>query len=121
MAFSEKLANKIRKALGHRSDVEEKKMFRGIAFMVDGKMCITVGDDRMMCRIDPAIHDEVVKAKGCSTMTMKNREYKGYVLVGPEGMKTKKDFDYWINLALDFNKFARASKPKKKATAKKKK
>ena len=45
---------------------------------------------------------------------MKGREYKGYGYIGQEGIKAKKDFDYWIGLALDFNKQAKASKKRKK-------
>ena len=39
---------------------------------------------------------------------------KGYVFVSREGMKTKKQFDYWINLYVKFNQKAKASKKKKK-------
>jgi len=50
MPYDEELANRVRKALsGH--EVEEKNMFGGLCFMVNGKMCITVGKDRIMSRI----------------------------------------------------------------------
>jgi TfoX/Sxy family transcriptional regulator of competence genes len=114
MAYNEKLTNKMRKALAHLPNVEEKRMFRGIAFMVDGKLCISVGDNEIMCRIDPELHELSVKKNGCRSVIMKGREYKGYVYVNEEGMKTKKDFDYWIGLALEFNKKAKASKKKVK-------
>ncbi len=114
MAYNEELTNKLRLALAHLPEVEEKKMFRGVAFMVEGKMCITAGDNEIMCRIDPAIHEEVIKRKGCRAVKMKGREYKGYVYITGEGIKLKKDFDYWIGLALDFNKKAKASPKKKK-------
>ena len=110
MAYSEKLAERIRRALSGIRNIEEKKMFRGIAFMLNDKMCVTVGDNEMMCRIDPDLHEASIKRKGCRTVKMKGREYKGWVLVSEEGMKTKKDFDHWINLALDFNKRAKSSK-----------
>ncbi len=97
-------------ALSHLPKVEEKKMFGGLAFIVDKKMCITAGADRIMCRIDPANHEEAIKRKGCSTVIMRGREYKGYVHVNEESIKNKKDFDYWIQLALDYNKIARASR-----------
>ena len=113
MAYNEKLAGRVREALKHLPLVEEKKMFRGVTFMVDGKMCISVGDDELMCRIDPELHQVAIEREGCRTMIMKGREYKGYVLVTEEGRKTKKNFDYWINLALGFNKKAKASRPKK--------
>lgn len=104
MAYSEKLAVRVRQALAHSPKVEEKKMFGGIAFMVNGKMCLTVGGNRIMCRIDPAIHERAVKRKGCQTVIMRGREYKGYVYVNEEGIKNKKAFNYWISLALEYNK-----------------
>jgi TfoX/Sxy family transcriptional regulator of competence genes len=114
MAYNEKLTVKVRSALAELSKVGEKKMFRGVTFMVDGKMCITAGDNEIMCRIDPALHEEAIKRKGCRTVEMKGRKYVGYVYVSEEGMKTKKDFDYWIKLAVDFNKKAKAAPKKKK-------
>jgi len=113
MAYNEKLTARIREALAHLPKVEEKRMFRGVTFMVNNKMCITAGDNKIMCRIDPAIHEEIIKKKGCETVKMKGREYKGYVYVSEEGIKTKKDLAYWITLALDFNKLAKSSKKKK--------
>jgi len=117
MAYNEKLTNRVRQALSHVSDVEEKKMFSGITFMVNGKMCISVGKDRIMCRIDPAVHDDVVERNGARTVQMKGRDYKGYVYVSEDGIKAKKDFDFWVGLSLEFNKRAKASKsPGKKKT-----
>jgi TfoX/Sxy family transcriptional regulator of competence genes len=114
MAFNEKLAQLVREALADLPEVEEKTMFRGVTFMVNGKMCVNVVEDDLMCRIDPAIHEEVIQKRGCRTMVMKGKEYKGYVLVDEEGRKTRQDFDYWINLALDFNKRAKAAPKRKK-------
>jgi len=114
MAYNEKLTARIREALVHLTNVEEKRMFRGVTFMVNDKMCISAGDNKIMCRIDPSIHDEVLKRKGCETVKMKGREYRGYVYVSEEGIKTKKDLDYWIGLALEFNKRAKSSKKNKK-------
>ena len=89
-------------------------MFGGLAFMINGKMCITVKNGRIMCRIDPEIHEEVLKRNHCYTVVMGGKEYKGYVYVDADGIKSKKDFFYWINLALEFNKKAKASPKKKK-------
>ena len=110
MAYSETLANKIRVALSQVPKVKEKKMFGGMAFMIDDKMCVTAGAGRMMCRINPAIHEEAIKKKGCRTVIMRGKEYKGYVHVEEDSIKTKKDFDYWIALALEYNKIVKASK-----------
>ena len=77
MAYSEVLANKLRKALDKQKDVTEKKMFGGLAFMVNEKMCLTAGADRIMCRIDPALHQSAIARKGCTTVIMGGKEYKG--------------------------------------------
>ena len=109
MAYNQLLTDKVRMALGNFPSVEEKRMFSGITFMVNGKMCISVGDDRIMCRIDPEIHEQAILRKACRTVIMKGREYKGYVYIQEEGLTTKEDIDYWVGLALDFNKKAKAS------------
>jgi TfoX/Sxy family transcriptional regulator of competence genes len=114
MAYNEKLTARIREALAHLPNVAEKRMFRGVTFMVNDKMCISAGDNKIMCRIDPSIHEEALKRKGSETVKMRGREYKGYVYVSEEGIKTKKDLDYWIRLALEFNKLAKSSKKKNK-------
>ncbi|SRR5258705_9311798 len=114
MAYNEKLTSRVREALSHLPEVEEKKMFRGITFMVNDKMCISVGDNRIMCRIDPSIHEEAIAGKGARTVKMGGREYKGFVYVDEDSLKKKKDFDYWVGLAIDFNKIAKAAKKRKR-------
>ena len=114
MASNEVLTDRVRSALAHIPRVEEKKMFGGITFMVNGKMCISVGHNRLMCRIDPALHETATQRKGARTVKMKGREYKGFVYVHEEGIKSKKDFDYWVRLSLDFNKRAKSSRKRKR-------
>lgn len=122
MAYNEKLADRVREALTHLSKVEEKKMFSGVAFLVNGKMCVNVSHDDLMCRFDPALLESLSDRVGFRPMIMKGRQLKGYCYVSPEGFRTKKDFDFWINVCLDFNSKAKASKkPAKKAAAKPKK
>lgn len=116
MAYNLSLTDRVREALGGLGAVEEKRMFGGLCFMVNGKMCVTVGDheDRvMMVRIDPIFLSEALRRKGARIAKMNGREYKGYVFVNKEGVKSKKDFDYWMKLASDFNKKAKASRKRK--------
>lgn len=113
MAYSEKLANRIRERFSELRNVVEKEMMGGLTFMYNGKMCVGIIKDELMCRIDPAFHEEAVEKTGCRTMDFTKRPMIGYVLIDESGMKSKKDFDYWINLSLDFNKKAKASKKKK--------
>jgi len=120
MSYSEKLADRIREALVEVPKVKEKVMFSGVTFMVDDKMCISVGPDRIMCRIDPVLQDQLLEEKPCRVMVMKGREYKGYILVNEEDVQRKKELDFWIDLCLDFNARAKSSKKKAAAPAKKK-
>lgn len=111
MAYNENLAHKIREALVERDieDIEEKKMFRGVCFMVNGKMCICVSGDEMMCRIGPE-YKNALELTGIRGMIRNGKPLKDYVYVSAEAMETKKEFDSWIDKSLAFNKFARATK-----------
>lgn len=114
MAYNTQLADRIREYLAGFSklNIEEKKMFRGLTFMINGKMCISVSTDNLMCRFDPVLQEEVAEKIGFKPMIMKGSELKGYCYVVPEGYKKMKDFEYWINLCLSFNSKAKASKKK---------
>ncbi len=112
MAYNETLADRIRIRLSEIPRVEEKFMFGGICFMLKGKMCIGVVKDEMMCRIDPEVYTMALEKRGCREMVFTGKPMKGYVFVAEEGMKSKKDFDYWINLCLEFNSKAKATKKK---------
>lgn len=113
MAYDEILNDRIREAVADLPNVEEKHMFGGTCFMVNGKMCVGVVKDEMMCRIDPEIYKEALEKAGCREMIFTGKPMKGYVFVSEEGMKTIKQFNYWISLCLEFNKKAIASKKKK--------
>lgn len=112
MAYDTKLADRIRAYLVDfpQLKVKEKKMFGGLAFLVNGKMCVNVSGENLMCRFDPNMQEVVAGKKGFQTMIMKGREYKGYCYISADGIKTKKTFEYFINLCLDFNKRAKSSK-----------
>lgn len=111
MAYDEQLAGRVREkiALTHRN-VEEKKMFGGLCFMVNDKMCIGVEKERLMLRLDPAIYEEVLEKEGCRPMDFTGKVMKGYVFVDADAVTTKKKLDYWVGLALAYNKIAKPSK-----------
>ena len=83
--------------------------------MVNDKMCVSASGNELMCRIDPKLQEKALEKKGVRPMEMKNRgTMKGFVYVNSEGYKNKKDFDYWIQKSLEFNKIAKSSKKKSK-------
>ena len=104
------LVDRVRTALAHVPNVEEKKMFGSLAFMVRGKMCIGARAERIMCRIDPAFHDAALEHKGCQTVVMKGRQYRGYVHVDAGSVRTKRALKYWVDLALNYNKAIASTK-----------
>ncbi|MES2332118.1 MAG: TfoX/Sxy family protein [Bacteroidota bacterium] len=115
MAFNETLADRVRELIASREkNIEEKRMFGGLCFMVNDKMCVGVETNRLMVRFDPALTDEVMEKKGVSPMDFSKKIMKGYAFVDIEVLNTKKKVEYWLNLALDYNKIAKASKSKKK-------
>jgi TfoX/Sxy family transcriptional regulator of competence genes len=114
MAFNETINDRIREALQDLPGVEEKFMFGGVCYMLNGKMCVGVVKDEMMCRIDPAVYEEALTKPGCGEMIFTGKPMKGYVFVNDEGIRTKKQLDYWIGLCVDFNSKAKSSKKKSK-------
>ncbi|HWA32501.1 MAG TPA: TfoX/Sxy family protein [Cyclobacteriaceae bacterium] len=120
MAYNEALTDRLRNSLAGVKNIEEKRMFRGVTFMVNGKMCISVGDTTLMCRIDPDLHDIAMEQNGARVLKMRGREYRGFLYVDEEGFRSPKDLKYWVDLCLDYNKRAKASKKKTKAKKKEK-
>lgn len=115
MAYNEKLADRTREIISRtHKKVEEKKMFGGLCFMVNGKMCVGVEQHRLMVRLDPERYDEAMEKEGCKPMDFTGKVMKGYVFVDADALGTEKKLGYWINLALEFNSKAKASKKKKK-------
>lgn len=116
MAYDEQLTNRVREIIAATHNItEEKKMFGGICFMVNDKMCVGVQVDHIMVRIDPTLTDEVLTRNGCEPMMHRGRIMQGFVFVDPDTLKTKRELNYWIQLALEYNRNAPPSKRKKKA------
>ena len=115
MPYNTRLADRIREYLVKfpKLKIEEKEMFRGLTFMINDKMCVSVSGERLMCRYDPARQEEVAGRNGYEPMIMKGRDYKGYCYVEAEGFRSKKDLEYWVDLCLEFNERAKSSKKNK--------
>lgn len=110
MAYSKTLAQQVRAILAtelsprvFEEELEEKKMFGGLAFMVRGKMTVTVssrGQELVMVRIGKEMEKQVLPKNGASVTLMKGRLYHGYIDLDGEAQK---ELSYWIKLALAYN------------------
>jgi TfoX/Sxy family transcriptional regulator of competence genes len=115
MTYNEQLADRTREIISRtQADVEEKRMFGGLCFMVNGKMCVGVESERMMVRFDPALNAEVMEKNGVGPMDFTKSVMKGFAFVEIEALQSDKDLEYWIALALDFNSRAKPSKKRKR-------
>jgi TfoX/Sxy family transcriptional regulator of competence genes len=114
MAYSEKLAERVREALieANVRQIEEKKMFKGICFMVKGKMCICVNESELLLRVGPSVFETTLEEEGVRPMIHNGKTMKGFVFVEENVVRTAKALKEWVHLALAFNEEAKASKKK---------
>jgi TfoX/Sxy family transcriptional regulator of competence genes len=110
MAYNQILANRIREQVQKLEGIEEKEMMGGLCFMLKDKMCVGVIKDEMMCRIDPALYEDVLEKTGCHEMLFTGKPMKGWIMVDDSGIKNTDDLNYWIDLAVSFNKHAKSAK-----------
>jgi len=114
MAYDEYLAERVNTVLKDKGiHFEEKRMMGGLTFMVDEKMCLGVIKENLMARIGPDAYEDALKQKGCVSMDFTGRPMKGYVFIEPIGIDMDDELAYWVQLALNFNPFAKSSKKKK--------
>ena len=114
MAYDELLEQRVREFFdAKRIKHESKGMMGGLCFMVNGKMCVGVEQNRLMARIDPEVYDDALTRKGCRPMDFTGRPMRGFVFVELEGLKSEKDLASWLELALAYNPTAKKSARKK--------
>ncbi len=112
MIYNEELAQRVREKFAHLPQVEEKQMFSGLVFMVDGKMCVGVTNNELMVRMNPESLQEIEYIDGWRQMMHGKKPMRGYVFVSEDVLVKNEDLKFWINLALTFNPLAKASKKK---------
>lgn len=119
MAYDEALADRIRRAIGRRPDVTEKKMFGGVAFLLDGKMFSGIAKDELMVRVGPERYEESLAKAHVRPMDFTGRPMNGYVFVGAAGCRTDEAVKTWVDLGAAFVATVEQSKrPSSRKTAK---
>jgi TfoX/Sxy family transcriptional regulator of competence genes len=114
MAYDEKLAARIRRALPPTPAITERKMFGGLAFLLDGKMFIGVTHD-LMVRVGPTAYEAALARPHVRPMDFTGRPLTGYVYVGPPGTRTDRAVAAWVADAIAFVRDLPAKKkPKRK-------
>jgi TfoX/Sxy family transcriptional regulator of competence genes len=114
MAFNEYLVDRVSQFFREKSIYfDAKKMFGGVVFMVDEKMCVGVMKDQIRARIHPDIYEESLLIEGCRSMDFTKKRMKGFVYLSDDAIDLDDNLHYWLQLALDFNPLAKASKKRK--------
>jgi hypothetical protein len=102
MAYDEALADRVRNLLSARSEVTERKMFGGIAFMVGGNMAVGITGDELMVRLDPADSDKALAEEGVRVFDMTGRPMKGWILVSPGRTSDEAGLAGWVEAGADY-------------------
>jgi len=102
MSYDEGLAERIRDVLQDRTDVEEKKMFGGLCFMVSNHMCCGIVNETLMARVGPDQYEKCLARKHASEMDFTGRAMKGMVYVSPGGIKSDSSLARWIKYCTIF-------------------
>ncbi len=109
MAFDEELANSVRKQLGRKGGLVEKKMFGGLAFLIHGNMSVGVHGKELIVRIAPESTDALLKERGARVFDVTGRPMKGWLLVGGAEIGNPESLAMWVRRGVDYA----ASLPKK--------
>jgi TfoX/Sxy family transcriptional regulator of competence genes len=110
MAYDEELAHRTRELLADEVGLTEKAMFGGLAFLLDGNMSVGISGEELMVRVGPDATADVLSRPYARIFDMGGRPMKGWVLVAPAGIKTKRQLHNWVRRGIQF---ARTLPPKR--------
>ena len=103
MAYDEDLANRIREVVHRERGVTEKRMFGGLAFLINGNMAVSAsGQGGLLLRVDPAQTDTLVKEAAARRFEMRGREMDGWLRVDPEAFNTDEELAEWIRIGVSY-------------------
>ena len=102
MAFSESLAARIRDALVRKKNIEEKKMFGGVGFLLNGNMLVGVWKDSMIARLGPDASDDALREPHVREFDITGKPMKGWVIVEPDGIEDDDQLTGWIERSMEF-------------------
>ena len=102
MAFDEALAERIRRGLARKKGIEEKKMFGGIGFLLNGNMLVGVWKDSLIVRLGPDEGDLALLEPHVKEFDITGRPMKGWVLVAPQGVEDDDQLRGWVRRGVKF-------------------
>jgi TfoX/Sxy family transcriptional regulator of competence genes len=105
VAYDEDLANRIRELVSDERAVTEKKMFGGLAFLIGGNMAVAAsGQGGILLRVDPDESDALAGKPHAEVAVMRGRPMAGWLRIAPEGLKTKRQLERWVQRGVGYAK-----------------
>ena len=104
MAYDEGLAQRFLEHFDDRPDVEAKKMFGGLCFMVSRHMCCGIVGDTLMARVGPDNYEDCLNKDHAKEMDFTGKAMKGMVYVSPKGIASDEQLASWVNICESFVK-----------------
>lgn len=102
MAYDEDLDDRIRTAIQDRDGVKEKRMFGGLAFLVDGNMAVAASQGGLLLRVDPSETDSLVREDGVTRSEMRGRAMRGWVRVDPSAIASDEELTRWVQVGVAY-------------------
>ncbi len=112
MAYDEDLANRIRELIADVPDLDEQRMFGGLAFLIGGHIAVAAsGQGGLLVRVGPEETDALTGKPRARRFEMRGREMQGWLRVDPEGVGTKRQLEPWVRRGVAY---ARSLPPKRR-------
>lgn len=119
VSYDEELAERVRAALGSVKGVTEIKMFGGLCYTISGNMAVGITGDDLMVRMEAELADAALSEPHARPMDFTGKPMKGFLYVGPEGVRTQKMLEKWVGRGVDYASDLPAKKPKSRKPRKK--
>jgi TfoX/Sxy family transcriptional regulator of competence genes len=117
VAYDEELADRIRELLAGERGVSEKRMFGGLAFLVEGKLAVSAsGRGGLLARIDPAQHDRLTRGAHVEAFVMRGRPMDGWLHVDTEAVRTTRQLRTWVDRCTTYARSLPARQPSRSAS-----
>jgi TfoX/Sxy family transcriptional regulator of competence genes len=115
VAYDEELAGRIRELVGSESDLTEKKMFGGLAFLIGGNMAVAAsGQGGILVRVDPAESNRLVATTKARLMEMGGRRMRGWLRVDAADLRTKRQLVRWVELGTTYSTLLRTDRRRRR-------
>ena len=102
MAYDEELAHRVRSVLGPRENITERKMFGGLAFMLNGNMCCCVDQANLVVRTGPDRYEEALQRPNARVFDFTGRPMRGFVYVDEGGLVEESGLKDWVDMSVAF-------------------